>query len=153
MYQKARIVGIVSLVIIVFSSIGLNAQVLSTNFSNDLMTDKSYALEIYGNSELGSTTLSTLILKKYLSNSFLSEDDKGFLNTRKNQNQRFGFESNYGLAFNINPDTIFRRRNDLTFNFLIENKSIFSALFTNDLLSSILVGNTAYIGDTNGIKL
>lgn len=153
MYQKARLVGIVSLVIIVLSSIGIKAQVLSTNFSNDLLTDKSHALEIFGNGEIGTTTLSTLVLKKYLSNSLLSEDDKGFLKTRKKQNQRFGFESNYGLAFNIIPDTLFRRKNDLTFNFLIENRSIFSALFTNDLLTNILAGNTAYIGDTNGIIL
>jgi curved DNA-binding protein CbpA len=36
---------------------------------------------------------------------------------------------------------------------ILEKKSIFSALFTNDLLVNILNGNSSFIGDTNGVKL
>lgn len=141
------------LIYLFFANTSLKSQVLSNIYGSNDMNSKSHSFEIFGNSEIGSTTLSTSVFKKYLNNSSLENNDKFFLGKNKKEIQRLGFESNYGFSFNYKPDSILKKNNTVLFNFNLEKKSVLSALFTNDILVNVFNGNTSFIGDTNGVNL
>jgi len=138
--------------ILVFYTSNLGAQAIA-DYSFFSQKGSNNYLKVYENIELGSTTLSSSLVKKYLNNGSVGDEDRKAIEKHKDAINRLGFENNYGLSLIVKPDSILKRRNKIQYNLVVEQKNVASAVFTNDILKLILNGNSAFVGDTNGINI
>jgi len=103
-----------------------------------------HILETYGNAQIGSNTINSLLFKKYINNGFINDAEKPNIFNSNNASLHFGFETNYGFRYSFMPDSLCKKKNKVVFNFGAQQKQIASVLFNKNVAEALLYGNSAF---------